>query len=99
MTPTTLTDIQWINLNMLTAIRSGLQHDPAATCCKFGLDADQADHLRDLSLGELWSLVAQIGETTLFPPRADLVTLLCTPRALAGPLALVHSATSMAISS
>ena len=53
MTPTTLTDIQWINLNMLTAIRSGLQHDPAATCCKFGLDADQADHLRDLSLGEL----------------------------------------------
>lgn len=88
-----LTDIEWINLNMLATIRAGLQHDRASTCCKFALDAAQADYLQELGLQELWSLVIHIGDTTLFPPRADLVTLLSTPRALAGPLALAHPPT------
>jgi len=34
--------------------------------------------------------VIHVGDTTLFPPRADLVTLLSAPRPLAGPMALVH---------
>lgn len=93
MSHVTLTDVEWINLNVLAVIHAGLQHDRAATCCKFALDTTQADHLQGLSLDELWSLVVHIGNTTLFPPRADLVSLLSTPRPLAGPLALVHPPT------
>lgn len=85
-----LTDVEWINLNVLAVIRAGLQHDTASTCCRYGLTTAQANHLRELSLNELWSLVTHVGDTTLFPPRTDLVTLLSAPRPLAGPMALVH---------
>ena len=88
-----LTDVEWINLNVLVVIHSGLQNDRAATCSKFALDAEQADYLRYLNLDDLWSLAIHVGDTTLFPPRADLVTLLSTPRPLAGPLALVRPPT------
>jgi len=88
-----LTDVEWINLNVLVVIHSGLQNDRAATCSKFALDAEQADYLRYLNLDDLWSLTIHVGNTTLFPPRADLVTLLSTPRPLAGPLALVRPPT------
>ena len=88
-----LTDVEWINLNVLVVIHSGLQNDRAATCSKFALDVEQADYLRYLSLDDLWSLAIHVGDTTLFPPRADLVTLLSTPRPLAGPLALVRPPT------
>jgi len=91
MTHVTLSDVEWINLNVLVAIHAGLQHDAAATCCKYAIDAAQADFIHDLSLNDLWSLVIHVGDTTLFPPRADLLTLLRIPRALAGPLALVHA--------
>ncbi|MDE1543974.1 hypothetical protein PTW32_00980 [Dechloromonas agitata] len=90
MSHVTLSDVEWINLNVLAVIRAGLQHDRASTCCKFALDAAQADYLTSLSLDELWSLVFHVGDTTLFPPREDLVTLLSAPRPLAGPMALVH---------
>jgi hypothetical protein len=96
MSHVTLTDVEWINLNALTVIRAGLQHDRAATCCRFALDAEQADYLKGLSLGELWSLVIHVGDTTLFPPRVDLVKLMSAPRPLAGPMALVHPPTPMA---
>jgi len=90
MSHVTLTDVEWINLNALAIIRAGLQHDRASTCCKFALDTNLADYLKGLSLDELWSLVLHVGDTTLFPPRADLVSLLSAPRALAGPMAIVH---------
>lgn len=90
MTHMPLTDAEWINLNVLLIIRAGLQHDVASTCCRYGLSTEQAHYLRDLSLDDLWSLVLHVGDTTLFPPRADLVMLLSTPRPLAGPMALVH---------
>jgi len=85
-----LTDVEWINLNVLVVIHTGLQHERASTCCKFALDAEQADYLKGLSLDDLWSLAIHVGDTTLFPPRADLMTLLSTPRPLVGPLALVR---------
>ncbi len=87
-----LTDVEWINLNVLVVIHAGLQNDWASTCSKFALDAEQANYLKSLSLDDLWSLAIHIGNTTLFPPRADLVTLLSTPRPLVGPLALVRPA-------
>ena len=92
-----LTDMEWINLNLLAVIRAGLQHDRASTCGKFGLNAEQADYLKGLSLNDLHSLVIHVGDTTLFPPRTDLVTLLSTPRPLAGPLALVRQPIPMEI--
>jgi hypothetical protein len=95
MSRVTLTDVEWINLNLLAVIRAGLQHDPASTCCRYGLNTAQANYLRGLSLDELWSLVIHVGDTTLFPPRADLVTLLSAPRPLAGPMALVHPPRAM----
>ena len=95
MSHVTLTDVEWINLNVLTVIHAGLQHDSASTCCKYALDAAQADHIRGLGLDDLWSLVIHVGDTTLFPPRADLLALLSIPRALAGPMALVHPAMPM----
>lgn len=85
-----LRDVEWINLNVLAVIHTGLQHDRASTCCKFALNAEQADYLKDLTIDELWSLVLHVGETTLFPPRDDLLALLSAPRPLAGPMALVH---------
>lgn len=88
----TLSDVEWINLNMLATIHAGLQGDPAAACSRYALDAAQAERLRHMPLDELWSLVLHVGDTTLFPPRADLLTLLAVPHALAGPLALVHHA-------
>ena len=90
MSYVTLTDAEWINLNVLVIIRAGLQYDMASTCCRYGLTVEQANYLRSLSLDDLWSLVIHVGDTTLFPPRADLVTLLSAPRPLAGPMALVH---------
>ncbi|MFY9326939.1 MAG: hypothetical protein WAO76_02795 [Georgfuchsia sp.] len=97
MSHATLTDMEWINLNLLAVIRAGLQYDRAATCGRFALDAEQADYLKELSLEDLYSLVIHIGDTTLFPPRADLVTLLNTPRPLAGALALVRRPIPMEI--
>ena len=93
MSEVKLSEVEWINLNVLVVIHSGLQNDRAATCSKFALDAEQADYLRYLNLDDLWSLAIHVGDTTLFPPRADLVTLLSTPRPLAGPLALVRPPT------
>ena len=79
MSHVTLTDAEWINLNVLVVIRAGLQHDMASTCCRYGLDTEQANYLRSLSLDDLWSLVIHVGDTTLFPPRADEAALGPTP--------------------
>ena len=65
-------------------------------CIRDRLKTAQANQQRELGLDELWSLVIHVGDTTLFPPRADLVTLLSTPRVLAGSMALAHPPTPMA---
>ena len=38
-----LTDVEWINLNVLVVIHAGLQNDRAATCSKFALAAQQGE--------------------------------------------------------
>ena len=86
-----LSDVQCINLNVLTAIKIGILHDKVATCCRFSLDAAQAEHLGSLSTDQIWAIVANVGHATLFPPRHDLLALLQTPLPLAGPLATVRS--------
>lgn len=86
-----LSDVQYTNLSVLTAIKIGIQKDKVATCCKFALDAAQAELLGSLRTDQIWALVANIGATTLFPPRHDLLSLLQIPLPLAGPLATVRS--------
>lgn len=88
-----LSDVQYINLSVLTAIKIGVHRDKVATCCKFALDTAQADLLGSLSADQIWAIVANVGPTTLFPPRHDLLRLLQTPLPLASPLATVRSPT------
>lgn len=85
------TDVQLTNLYLLQAIRLGIAQDRIATCCKFGLDATLADGLSAMSQQDLWSFVAHIGQSTLFPPRQDLLALLKAPAPLQASLAAVHA--------
>ena len=87
-----LSDVQYINLSVLTAIKISILQDKVATCCKFSLDAAQAEFFASLSVDQIWAIVANVGPATLFPPRQDLLRLLQSPLPLAGPLATVRSA-------
>jgi hypothetical protein len=86
-----LTDVQATNLNMLFAIRLGIERDRVTTCSKFAITAALADHLQSLDHQQLWSIVAHVGQASLFPPRHDLLALLQAPAPLAGPLAVVRT--------
>lgn len=90
MSQVQLSDVQYINLSILSAIKTSLQRDKVATCCRFSLDAKQAELLGNLSTDQVWAIVANVGHSTLFPPRHDLLSLLQTPLPLAGPLATVR---------
>jgi hypothetical protein len=85
-----LSDVQYINLSALTAIRIGIQQDKASACVRFSLDASQADLLGQLSTEQIWAIVTNVGPATLFPPRHDLLRLLQTPLPLTAPLAAVR---------
>ena len=86
-----LSDVQIANLTLLLTIRDGILHDRTAACCRFALDAMQAERLGTLSVQQLMAIVANLGDATLFPPRRDLVSLLDTPLPLVRPLAAVHA--------
>ncbi len=85
-----LSDVQYINLNVLTAIKLGIQQDKVATCCRFSLDAALAELIGSLSPEQIWAIVANVGHASLFPPRHDLINLLQTPLPLVGPLVAVR---------
>jgi hypothetical protein len=86
-----LSDVQIANLTLLLTIRDGILHDRTAACCRFALDATQAERLGTMSVQQLMAIVANLGDATLFPPRRDLVSLLDTPLPLVRPLAAVHA--------
>ncbi len=85
-----LSDVQLTNLTLLMTIRNSLQLDRIGTCCKFALDAAQADRFCSLSVQQIMAIVANVGEATLFPPRRDLIALLDLPLPLTRPMAAVH---------
>ena len=87
-----LTDVQSTNLHLLQVIRLGIELDRVDSCCRFALSAAVADQLQTLSLEQLWSVVAHVGQNTLFPPRQDLLAILQAPGPLAGPLAAARPA-------
>lgn len=83
-------DVQLINLSMLITMRDSIKHDLVSACCKFGLRADQASFLSNLSIDQILVIVANVGHECMFPPRHDLVALLELPTPLAGPITAVH---------
>lgn len=85
------TDVESTNLHMLCAIRLGIEADRVAASSQFALSATLADRLRGLSHEQLWAFVAHVGQTTLFPPRQDLLALLDAPVPLTGTLAAVRT--------
>lgn len=86
-----LSDVQSINLHHLSAIRLAIESDDAAACFRFSIDIELAQRLRRLHQGQLVSFVSNIGATTLFPPRTDLLSLLTTPASLLAPLAAART--------
>ena len=91
MDQTRLSDVQLTNLTLLLTIRDAILQDRAAACCRFGLDAEQAECIAALGVAQIMALVANLGDATLFPPRRDLVALLQAPLPLTRPLAAVQA--------
>ena len=56
---------------MLITIRDDIKKDVVSACCKYGLDADQAAFIERLSVDHILTIVANLGEECLFPPRRD----------------------------
>ena len=86
MSHVTLSDAEWINLNVLAVIHAGLQHDRPSTCCKFALDAKQADYNLNRPHSRLgWLTPTEYADT--FNPRRDLA-----PRSMQGsaPAPVAH---------
>ncbi|MBT9597765.1 MAG: hypothetical protein IV094_17420 [Vitreoscilla sp.] len=84
-------DVESTNLHMLNIIRLGIETDRVGTSSRFALSAALIERVRSLTQEQLWAFVAHIGQSTLFPPREDLLALLNAPVPLAGPLAAVRT--------
>lgn len=85
-----LSDVQLVNLSMLITMRENIKRDVVFACCRFGLHADQARFVGDLSIEQILAMVANVGHECLFPPRSDLLELLKLPVPLAGPITSVR---------
>jgi hypothetical protein len=90
-----LSDVQLANLTQLLTIRDSIQHDQIAACARFALTREQAERLTAMSVQHVMAIVANVGNTSLFPPRRDLISLLERPLPLSGPLAAVHASATM----
>lgn len=86
-----LSDVQLVNLTQLLTIKHGLANAPVDTCCRFAIDAALADILHALPVPQVMALIANVREETLFPPRADLKSLLSAPLPLSSTLAAVRA--------
>ena len=91
MTDAPFSDVQWTNLTLLMAVRDAALQDPASACCRFGLDAAQAHQLARLQVHQVIAIVTNIGDTSLFLPRRDLVRLLDVPLPLTRPFAAAQA--------
>ena len=95
MSTAQLSDVQLTNLTMLLTIRDGLRNDRLSTCCRYALDAAQSDRFASLDIQQIMTIVANVGDATLFPPRRDLIALLDLPPPLSRPLAAVYSTAAL----
>ena len=88
-----LVNVQHTNLQLLLAVRVGLESHPIDTCRAFGLHAEAAARLRAMAPDKLLSRVEAVGPTSLMLLRSDFMDLLEAPAQLAGTLAAAHPAT------
>lgn len=84
-------DVESTNLHMLSVIRLSIEADRVGACARFSVSAPLVERLRSLTQEQLWAFVVHIGQTTLFPPRQDLLALLNAPLPLAATLAAAHT--------
>lgn len=87
-----LSDVQLMNLTLLLTIRDGVLQDHPSACCRFGLDAMQAERIEALGIQQILAIVANVGDVSLFRARADLLALLDSPLPLTRTLATVSAA-------
>ena len=85
-----LSDVQIVNLTLLLTVRDAVLEDRLSACCKFAVDAAQAEHLGAMTVQQIMAIVANLGDATLFPPRRDLLALLDLPLPLTRPIAAVQ---------
>lgn len=85
-----LTPVQVANLHMLVTVQSSIKEDQLAACCTFRLRSEDASELSKLTMTDMLSIVAYVGEQCLFPPRSDLVEMLALPRPLLAAMAMVR---------
>lgn len=85
-----LSEIQMTNLYMLMTIRDSSLKNVVATCCQFGIAEDLAQFVMALSHVQIFSIIANLGNESLFLPRQNLTQLLSLPLPLLGPAFAVH---------
>ena len=56
-----LSDVQIANLTLLLTIRDGILHDRTAACCRFSLDAMQAERLGTMSVADATAALEAVG--------------------------------------
>lgn len=74
-------DVQVLNLMFLLTLQKGCNEDPARASAIFGLSADQAEQLKDLSLEAVQALASSMNEcvAALRFSASDLVSIAATP--------------------
>jgi len=87
-----LNDVQLVNFTILTVTHDAAREDPAAACCKFGLNRRQLQTIGDLTPHAVMAIVARMGNELLFAPREDLDVLLTAPASLLPVLASARAA-------
>ncbi|WP_170289161.1 hypothetical protein [Massilia sp. YMA4] len=86
-----LTNVQYVNFNLLMAIHANVQRDPISAAYQFHLSRSQTEKLESLSLEGLELLATAMHAECLFAPRANLDRLLDAPPGLSIALAAVSS--------
>lgn len=76
MAPDRLSTIQLANLAMLFTIQDAARQNPSDACLTYQLGQEDLQVLCGLGLDDILQLVVCVGQISLFPPRADLASLL-----------------------
>lgn len=85
-----LSEVQMANLCQLMTIRDCTLKNAVAACCQFGIAEDLAQFITALSHAQIFSIIVNLGNECMFPPRHDLRRLLSLPLPLLAPLFAVH---------
>lgn len=89
--------VQWMNLQLLTLIHSGLQTDPVPTAYNFHLSTEQCSRILSMSFSDIQHLADNMASESLFLPRENFLQLLDAPAGLASILSAVRKQTPLGI--